>query len=130
MDASAIMEGGCCPPRIGSRMLHEGTIRGSLVLARGCDVRVLLAILGGGWALPCWRKGIRVPWLIGDCRSCEGPWGSSWCKPRCLLRSGDTGGGDSGGVLMSSRGTMAGTVPDGSATSYVSLAVCATRKRC
>ena len=91
---------------------------GSSVLARGCDVPVLIASLGGEWALSCWRKGIRVPWLISD------------SKTRCLLWSGETGGGDSGGVLVSSRGAMVGTWPDGSATSCASIVVCGTGKGC
>ena len=71
------MEGCCCLPRIGSSVFNEATIKRSSVLAPGCDVLVLVATLGGGRALPYRRKGIRIPWLIGDCQSCGGLWGGA-----------------------------------------------------
>ena len=115
------MEGFCCPLRIVSSVFNEGTIKGSSV-ARGCDVVVLVARLGCGSALPYRRTGMRIPWLIGDCQFCGGLWGGTGHKTRCLLWIGATGGGDSGGVLLSSRGALVGTWPDGSVTSCGALA--------
>ena len=85
MDASAIMEGCCRSLRIVSSVFNEGTIKGSSVLARGCDVVVLVAKLGSGSALPCRRTGMRIPWLIGDCQFCGGLWGGTGSQTRCLL---------------------------------------------
>ena len=130
MDASAIMEGCCRSLRIVSSVFNEGTIKGSSVLARGCDVVVLVAKLGSGSALLCRRTRMRIPWLIGDCQFCGGLWGGTGRQTRCLFWIGATGGGDSGGVLLSSRGALVGTGPDGSVTSCGALAVSVTAKGC
>ena len=123
MDASSIMEGCCCPPQIGSPVLKEGTVKGFSVSMPGRDVLVLVATLGGGWALPCKRTGTRIPWLSGECQSCGGLLGGNGHKTCCLLCIGETGGGDWGGGVVSSRGAVVGTGVDGNATSCVVLAV-------